>query len=71
MATAEVLRARLEAAELAYHDLVLGGAVKVVVDQNGERIEYTAVNRGNLLAYIQYLKSQLGEGVIGPMMIFT
>lgn len=32
------------------------GAVRVVVDQNGERVEYTSVNAGNLLRYIAELK---------------
>lgn len=66
----EVLRARLEEAETAYHSIVLGGAVKVVVDQNGERIEYTAASRASLLAYIMYLRQQLGDATPGPLQVF-
>lgn len=50
----------LEAAEKAYHQLMLGGGVRVTVDQNGERVEFTAANRAALLSYIQSLKRELG-----------
>ena len=36
----------------AYNQLNVGGSVRVVVDQNGERVEYTAANRQSLWAYI-------------------
>lgn len=50
----------LEDAEKAYHRLMLGGSVRVTVDQNGERVEFTAANRSALVAYIQGLKRELG-----------
>ena len=50
----------LEDAEKAYHRLMLGGSVRVTVDQNGERVEFTAANRSALFAYIQGLKRELG-----------
>lgn len=50
---------KLAAAEQAYHDLMVMGAVRVVVDQNGERVEYTAVNAANLARYIADLKAQI------------
>lgn len=51
---------RLEQAEAAYHSLMLGGSVRVVVDQSGERVEYTAANATRLAAYIDQLKRELG-----------
>lgn len=56
------LAEKLVAAEQAYHDLMVNGAVRVVVDQNGERVEYTAVNAGNLARYIHELKVQIALG---------
>lgn len=52
---------KLVEAEAAYHNLMVNGAVRVVVDQNGERVEYTSVNAGKLLEYIAYLKSLIAE----------
>ncbi|HGE7051792.1 TPA: gpW family head-tail joining protein [Serratia marcescens] len=49
----------LEEAQKAYHDLMIGGSVRVVVDQNSERVEYTAANRQNLWAYIVRLQNAL------------
>lgn len=49
------LTANLAAARAAYHNLMTGGAPRVVVDQNGERVEYTPANRSALKAYIQEL----------------
>lgn len=49
----------LAAANDAYHKLVTGTAAAVVVDQNGERIEYTSANRQALYAYIQTLRAQV------------
>lgn len=53
--------ARKTAAEAAYHSLLLGTQARVVVDQNGERVEYTAANRSALKAYIQELTDLLAE----------
>ena len=52
---------KLVEAEAAYHNLMVNGAVRVVVDQNGERVEYTSVNAAKLLEYIAYLKSLIAE----------
>lgn len=43
----------------AYHQLNTGGSVRVIVDQNGERVEYTAANRQSLLAWIMRLQNAL------------
>lgn len=51
---------KLEDAEKAYHDLLTGRALRVVVDRNGERVEFTAANRQMLKAYIDELRTALG-----------
>lgn len=61
---------RLTAAEAAYHQLMIGQSARVVVDQNGERVEYTPANSTKLSAYINDLKRQLGTLIVGPMNIF-
>lgn len=52
----------LRDAEKAYHQLVTGTQPRVVVDQNGERVEFTAANKTVLYQYIMQLKSTLGSG---------
>ena len=61
----------LRDAEKAWHGLNIGGSVRVFVDQNGERVEYTAANRTGLRTYIIELKLALGlpTGISGPMRI--
>jgi len=61
MTTAE----KLVEAERAYHELMIGQSARVVVDQNGERIEYTAANAGKLATYIESLKRQLSNPAVG------
>lgn len=59
---------KLVQAEQAYHDLMVAGSVRVVVDQNGERVEYTAVNAARLLAYIADLRGLIAaEAGIYPV----
>lgn len=53
------LQQRLDAAEEAYHALLLGAAVREVRDQNGEMVVYTAANRDALRAYIEKLKAEI------------
>ena len=48
------IQAKLAEAEKVYHELMLGLSVRVFVDQNGERVEYTA--------YINQLRSQMTDG---------
>lgn len=55
----EMYRNLLKEAQDAYHQLNLGGSVRVVVDQNGERVEYTAANRQSLWAYILRLNNAI------------
>lgn len=56
MATTQEL---LDEAKAAYHKLMLGGQARVIVDQNGERVEFTAGNAGRLSQYITYLEDLL------------
>lgn len=55
------LEAMLKEAQAAYHQLMLGGGVRVVVDQNGERVEYTAGNKQYLFNWILRLQAQLAS----------
>lgn len=54
-----VLQARLTEAQTAYHRLQIGTSARVVVDQNGERVEFTSANSSKLKAYIAELEAQL------------
>lgn len=69
----ETLLQRLRDAETAYHRLQTGAAARVIVDQNGERVEFVATTSGRLAAYVQDLKRQLGiipSGTSGPMQVW-
>ena len=61
-------QAKLDAAEDALHDIQIGGQVRVTVDQNGERVEYSVANVTRLKAYILEMKLELGQTTIpGPL----
>ncbi|MEL4071762.1 gpW family head-tail joining protein [Ochrobactrum sp. GPK 3] len=71
MATKAELERQLKEAETAYHRLMTGKSARVLVDQNGERIEYVAANASKLAAYITELERKLGKGrPMGPMGVF-
>lgn len=53
------IRGRLLEAELAYHRLMLGESAREFVDQNGERVTFTAARASTLAAYIRELKALL------------
>lgn len=57
--TATEINDLLTAARTAYHTLVTGGALRVYVDQNGERAEFSVARSTDLLAYIRSLEEQL------------
>lgn len=57
---------QLEEARTAYHNLATGTSARVVVDQNGERVEFSAANRAGLYAYIKRLESELGIMACAP-----
>ncbi len=50
---------RLTEAETALHKLVTGQMAVVVVDQNGERVEFSRANINQLRAYIKDLQAQI------------
>ncbi len=54
-------------AEAKYHLLLTGQMARVVVDQNGERVEFTSANAARLQAYINDLKRQLGQSAPSPI----
>jgi len=56
------LAVRLAQAESAYHKLLTGTSARVVVDQNGERVEFTAANRAALYGYILDMREQMATG---------
>ena len=51
----------LTEARVAYHDLITGKAARVVVDANGEKVEFVAANRQGLYLYIQQLESRVAD----------
>lgn len=53
------LQVMLAEAQKAYHTAMMGGAITVVKDQNGEQIEYARSNPASLLKYIAYLQAQI------------
>lgn len=64
-------QAWLTDAEQQLHLVLTGQAARVFVDQNGERIEYTAANAGRLQTYINELRRLLGlTTVTGPMNVW-
>lgn len=64
------LAEKLVEAESEYHALVTGNKAKVIVDQNGERVEFTATNSYLLAKYIEQLKRQLGTSSNRPMRVY-
>jgi len=75
MTTVLTLSQRLVEAETALHDLVRGVKPSVVVDQNGERVEYQHANIAQLRLYIRDLTRQIAEAngtavSSGPMNVF-
>lgn len=53
------IQQKLDEAREAYHLLNTGRMARVVVDQNGEKVEFTAANRVGLYNYIKELEAQL------------
>lgn len=55
------IQQQLEEARKAYHLLSTGKLARVVVDQNGERVEFSATNRTALYNYILQLEASLAS----------
>lgn len=53
------IKARITRLEASYDAIMTGRAVKKFVDQNGEQVEYTTANAGNLLKLINELKAMV------------
>lgn len=51
---------QLKEARTAYHALQTGTMPRVVVDQDGSRVEYAPSNKTVLYGYIQQLEAELG-----------
>lgn len=60
MTTIIATPAMLQEARKAYHALMTGTSPRVVVDQNGERVEFVAASAPKLYNYIQQLEQALG-----------
>lgn len=58
-ATLPSIQERLTAARIAYHNLMIGRSAREVVDQNSERVTFTATNKQALYTYIRELEAQL------------
>lgn len=52
----ETLKLQYAEASRAYHQLMIGGSVRVFVDQNAERVEYSSANKAGLWAYMLQLR---------------
>ena len=64
------LAEQLADAKAAFHELVVGRSARVFVDQNGERVEYTAANRADLQKYILELEAKIAGTTLfrgGPL----
>lgn len=56
-------QALLTEARAAHHSLMTGTRARVIVDQNGQRVEFANSNRADLASYILQLESQCGCAV--------
>ena len=65
--TQEELLVVLTEARAAYHSLVTGKMPRVIVDQNGERVEFTAANKTALYNYIKELESMVEPATGTPL----
>lgn len=55
------LAARIQSLETAHDDLIAGRKARVLVDQNGERIEFNGGDARRLWSHIQSLKYTYGK----------
>lgn len=65
MADCAAIKAKLDSALDAYTRLTQGGAIRVVQDSDGSRVEYTAANAGRLYANIALLQAQYDACIAG------
>lgn len=70
--TCEQLKSMLSDAHDALHSLRTGRQVRVVVDQNGDRVEFTAANQSGLITYINQIDTALAsKGCVGCASTFN
>lgn len=60
------IQQQLDEAKSAYHSLKTGTMARVVVDKNGERVEFVAANASGLYNYIKELEAQLNPTPLPP-----
>lgn len=60
-------QALLKDAKAKYHAVMTGTSPRVVVDQNGERVEFSAANADKLAAYVRALELALCPGGVGGL----
>jgi hypothetical protein len=58
---------RLDQARDALHNLVTQKLARVLVDQNGERVEFTQTNINDLRAYIGELELEVSPSTAGKL----
>lgn len=61
MAT-QTIQEMLDDARMQYHSLQTGNKARVIVDQNGERVEFSQADANKLFLYIKSLERMLGVG---------
>jgi len=66
MAVELTLEQKLAQARAAYHNLMIGRSAREVVDQNGERVTFTAANKQHLYNYIRELEALLPSAPTVP-----
>lgn len=54
----------------AYQRLITGRAPRVVVDQNGERVEFTAIKSSDLASYLNEIAAAI-QGLQGQRAVLT
>lgn len=68
--TQEEIQQRLTQAREAYHQLMIGGSVAEVRDQNGETVRYTQTSITRLRSYISELERLLNGTTDGPLRVY-
>ena len=57
----------LASAQLAYHRLMTGGAPSVIVDRDGQRVEYHRADTAKLAQYIATLQASIAPVCARPL----
>lgn len=65
------LEAKIADLKARYEDIISGQNARTLVDQNGERVEFSAANLPRLLNYINSLEKQYSEGCLLKKMVVS